>query len=50
MCKRNTPKKNQESMGRITETPQIKKKKKEEASTGCVGETPRIQMKSARDV
>ena len=28
MCKRNTPKKNQESMGRITETPQIKKEEK----------------------
>ena len=60
MCKRNSPQKNQASMGCVRETPPIKMKTdgmckrksadKIKASTGCVRETPQIKMKPARDV
>ena len=46
MYKRNSPKKNNASMGCVRETAQIKNK----ASTGCVRDTPQIKMKPAWDV
>ena len=51
MCKRNSPDKNEASMGSVRETPQIKKKGKEEeeeeeASLGCVRETPQIKKEA----
>ena len=48
MCERNSPDKNEASMGCVSETPHIIKKK--DASTECVRETPHIQMKPAWDV
>ena len=51
MCKRNSPDKNEASMGCGRETLQIKKEEGvEEASIGRVRETPLKKIKPARDV
>ena len=61
MSKRNSPDKNEASMGCVRETPQIKMKPawdvqdkvprlKKEASIGCVREPPHRKIKPAWDV
>ncbi len=51
MCKRNSPHKNEASMGCGRESPQIKKKKdKKKTCTGLARENPHIKLKQTRDV